>query len=158
MWCILLSAGHCRTSSEKDDFLITTMVGALSWIIVISDVFVTLNMCLSSLVEKRCPLDSAAKWQAESSDSSLLATLQLWAVELGPLTRPQGGQERSAPPAHATTEEAEQQWKLRYCESFWVLDREGFSSGRRRRNLSLCRSFSLLYGTDIHQPCGQQVH
>lgn len=68
------------------------------------------------LAQRQCALDPPAHRQAESSDPSLPAAIQLRIVEFGPLTPPQGWEERSAPSAHAATEETKQQRELRHCE------------------------------------------
>lgn len=68
------------------------------------------------LAQRQCALDPAAHRQAQSSDPSLPAAIQLRTVEFGPLTPPQGWEERSTPSAHAATEETKQQRELRHCE------------------------------------------
>lgn len=75
------------------------------------------------LAQRQCALDPPAHRQAESSDPSLPAAIQLRTVEFGPLTPPQGWEERSAPSAHAATEETKQQWELRHCEFLWLSGR-----------------------------------
>lgn len=75
----------------------------------------------SSPAQERSTFDPAAQWQVEGSYPSLPPSVQLWTVELGSFAPPQGRKEWSAPFADASSKEAEQQWKLRYCEWICVL-------------------------------------
>lgn len=72
-------------------------------------------------------------------------------MELRPLTPPQGGKERSAPPPHATSEEAKQQREFRYCEFFKVLHGGKVCVDE---SLYVFHRISLLYSSDVYQSCG----
>lgn len=82
--------GHCRAASEKEDFLITTMVGLCDNYP--RDLFVPV-MLPSCPAQERSAFDPAAQRQVKGRHPSLPASVQLRTVELGSFAPPQGREE-----------------------------------------------------------------